>query len=708
MNIDKMDQLSNEIKLGNSIVEEKVTKYMVSDLNDLIGELAANLKKYFIRKDYKYESKEVRLISFLRDSKLGYTDIAKELIAASIYITKETTINVLAMNIVSRLFDGSNESIKKYLRTASELTVLLAELDIIDITLHKLSTTVVCSLDVPSELQSIIAFSMCLPPMLCKPEHIYKNADSPYLELPSNVLLKPYYQHNKRLNLNTINRLNGIKLRLSTFMLTQKELPTGKLDTAVQKRYWKQYQKECKQLNKQYENRPFHLIWKYDARGRMYTTGYHITYHSHDYKRGSIELAKQEKLNDDGKYWMKIAIANYYGNGLDKKVYNKRIKWVDKKWNKLKKANYKKLVKMGVDKPFQMLAAIDALKNHKEPTGILTGLDASSSGSMIMGALTGCEKTLKATNVINTGKMIDPPMLMLKSLNKLTLCKGELDSLNVDRKTMKDVYMTTNYGSQAKPKELFGNGQLLKDYYKVIAKEVPGVSDMLTMFMRIIERKAVNYQWQLPDGHIAYVPIMRKEKLTIEIDELNGRKYTHYVVSNLPDDKDVSLSANYIHSFDAFVIRCMEERCNYTESRVKLQLAYVEKELRRKGKRVSYLGDDVNILYPFFNITKLDNLNFRYMTKATLQEVRRVLKTMLAYKPFEIMPIHDEIRCHPNNVKYLNNIYCDVLKMLGRHKILEKQTIEITLENGSRKIVKFPYDVEDGWKLIKNPEYALS
>jgi len=45
-------------------------------------------------------------------------------------------------------------------------------------------------------------------------------------------------------------------------------------------------------------------------------------------------------------------------------------------------------------------------------------------------------------------------------------------------------------------------------------------------------------------------------------------------------------------------------------------------------------------------------------------------ESMLGHKPFEIVTIHDEFKCHPNNCNHLRQHYIDILASLAESTIL--------------------------------------
>jgi DNA-directed RNA polymerase len=101
-----------------------------------------------------------------------------------------------------------------------------------------------------------------------------------------------------------------------------------------------------------------------------------------------------------GYQYIQIDIANGFGNGIDKELFEPRIQWVEDNMDDLED------LMTTADDPFLYIKAVKALRDaqNEVATGHLVGLDQTASGMQIMGALAGCKTTCH-----NTG-LIDPDM----------------------------------------------------------------------------------------------------------------------------------------------------------------------------------------------------------------------------------------------------------------------------------------------------------
>ncbi len=98
---------------------------------------------------------------------------------------------------------------------------------------------------------------------------------------------------------------------------------------------------------------------------------------------------------------LKIDISNNFGN--DKLDWEPRIDWFD-----ANEAQLEALVPQA-DEPALYHAGVMAYRavQRGEPIGYPVAFDATNSGMQILACLTGCRKTARLCNVIDTGHRVD-------------------------------------------------------------------------------------------------------------------------------------------------------------------------------------------------------------------------------------------------------------------------------------------------------------
>lgn len=250
-----------------------------------------------------------------------------------------------------------------------------------------------------------------------------------------------------------------------------------------------------------------------------------------------------------GQQYLDIDIANCFG--LDRLSWNERLFWVDNNRPDLedlaKQAKY----------PILFRKAVRALRsvNMGFSTNHIMGLDATASGLQIMGALSGCKSTCKAVNLIDTGKRQDVYTAMADHM-------AEITGKKIKREKIKPVVMTVFYGSTMMPINAFGEGKKLVAFYDTIREHLTGAYELMLLIQDHWNPRAKYYQWTLPDGHTARVPVTFVDQKNIEVDEHKHMRFEYRaeVVKSQPQGR--SLAANIVHSIDGWVVREMVAAAN--------------------------------------------------------------------------------------------------------------------------------------------------
>jgi len=129
--------------------------------------------------------------------------------------------------------------------------------------------------------------------------------------------------------------------------------------------------------------------------------------------------------------YIMIDIANQFGNGIHKKTFKQRIKWVHQHRHELAE-----LQDDAKNTPRYMAALIayqDA--QNGEPTGHLVGFDANASGCQMMAILMGCPITAKNTGLIGN-KQMD---LYTETTKEMSTMLGQ--EVDIDRELVKGAQM---------------------------------------------------------------------------------------------------------------------------------------------------------------------------------------------------------------------------------------------------------------------------
>ena len=283
-----------------------------------------------------------------------------------------------------------------------------------------------------------------------------------------------------------------------------------------------------------------YFVWKYDSRGRGYSTGWPLNIQSSQRVKSTLSLANKEIINDyDNLY---IAIANHAGK--DKLSWEDRIEWSKSSLNSIIDG------KIRWDEPHLGRKAVKALLDtiDDEPTGYWMTLDATASGIQIMAALSGCQETASATNMVD-------PAVRRDLYQEVTTAINSLCAVPTTRKIVKKVVMTFFYNSVKTPERMLTKEQLAA-FYQVIQQLFPGAYKIMDIVNNLWNTNGSHHRWTLPDGHVAHVPVLG----TVKYNTPYGNIYRTELVTS-PNYR--SLLPNVIHSIDGYIAREMIRRCDF-------------------------------------------------------------------------------------------------------------------------------------------------
>lgn len=246
-----------------------------------------------------------------------------------------------------------------------------------------------------------------------------------------------------------------------------------------------------------------------------------------------------------GTQYLKIDIANCFG--LDRLDWQDRLHWFENNEPDLESLD------VNAKSPILFRKAVRALRTAQQgkPVNHPMGLDATASGLQIMGLLSGCVATAKATNLVNTGHREDV-------YESVALEMQTHGCSNIDRTVVKKPVMTVFYGSKAQPKAIFGEeSPELFAFYDALKEKLPGAFELMDILQSYWRSDVTHHAWTLPDGHRAIVPVIEIEERRLEIDEANHMRVTYRTKVLSKKRNSRALAANIVHSIDGWVVRRM-------------------------------------------------------------------------------------------------------------------------------------------------------
>tara|TARA_R100001530_G_scaffold33034_1_gene25964 strand:+ start:936 stop:2684 length:1749 start_codon:yes stop_codon:yes gene_type:complete len=402
-----------------------------------------------------------------------------------------------------------------------------------------------------------------LPPMKAKPIDWTNNENGGWFwESKHLVLGNRFNRHDEPLAYDAINKLQSIAWEIDPDTYLFEEQTNHMVN-----------KKQFLKVMDEYLGSHFYFVWRYDSRGRSYSSGYDLNLQSNEYGKSLLSLHNKELISETGLPNLYIAIANHAGK--DKLTWQDRYDW----------AIMQDLDKVVWDEPILGRKAVRALKDTQKgkPTGYVMSLDATSSGIQIMAVLSGCKETAKLVNCIDPNTRYDLYTEIAEMMNQKL-------SKPVSRKVIKQVAMTHFYNSKATPKALLSSKEL-EVFYEVIAGLLPGAEAVMNTINDCWNYDADYHSWIMPDGHTAYTAIVEGTSGIYADNELGNIPLRWY--HKTKSDNYRSLCPNVIHSIDGYVAREMVRRCDFQLSHVHDCFVFNPNHLQKVSKTYREIMADI-------------------------------------------------------------------------------------------------------------------
>ncbi len=375
--------------------------------------------------------------------------------------------------------------------------------------------------------------------------------------------------------------------------------------------------------------------------------------------------------------YLLIDAANNHDGGLDKLTFEDRIDWGLKHLDVLEVEAEGRHWK---ERPMY-LKAVSAIRKAQQgiPTGHLVGFDAVCSGMQIMSAATGCIDGARATGLVDPDRRADAYTDGTNIMNAFLV--KPLANLRDD---MKQAIMTALYGSKKEPEAVFGEDtEELQIFWKALWKLAPGACELLEALLASWQPYALAHTWYLPDGCVSHVKHTEVYEDRIEVDELGHTTFTYQWKENCGVKWEKKNAANVVHSLDAYVLRSLVRRCNYdreliewaeqrcTQELLQRQLDPTQSPVCPDEQLQKYLERyDSSRMADVVIVNHLYDDSWQFLSTAHLKGLQQILQSMLAHKPFEIITVHDDFKCHANNMNDLRKHYRDILAEIADSEVL--------------------------------------
>lgn len=307
---------------------------------------------------------------------------------------------------------------------------------------------------------------------------------------------------------------------------------------------------------KEYEDKHIHLMWQYDARGRMYPRAYTLNPHGCQWQKVQLEFARQEKITDRGLIWLKRDIASNYG--LDKENHEVKEDWFDSHEKDI--LDLKKSFVDRASSKLMFLRAVEAYKNaiNDKPIGLPVSLDSTSSSIQLMSLLSRDQHTARLTNIGDSSNREDFYLYLTDKLFSYLDRERSKEKIHNARDIIKKCGMIFTYNGMSKIKELLPDDEVRQAFLDILSKEATGVCQVQDLINEsfIVAKDNPFMEWSMPDGMHIKIPQITNEYLKYKTMYFNVSFKMDTVGCDFDANKR-SLAPNYIHSIDSYICRQM-------------------------------------------------------------------------------------------------------------------------------------------------------
>lgn len=361
--------------------------------------------------------------------------------------------------------------------------------------------------------------------------------------------------------------------------------------------------------------------------------------------------------------WLLIDLASRYG--YDKLPFDERIKWSAEHLVLFKVAEdiatLKQVIQHLIDKADEpamfagcALAVWDALNGRKSNWQV--GQDAASSGPQLLSVMMRCETGMSHTGVLQE----DVPDLYTDVTEEMN--RNKQGSSKYKRSVVKKGIVPHVYASTAEPKRVFKKGY--STFLKAYRAIVPMAQEASDIMVKIWNSNALEHCWYMPDGAYIRIPVIVQKDKTIPCGNYSF-KYIYQEVGTKKKGESgtKSLSANITHSYDAYILRELNRRCNYNTKHIQWCMSLLKRsDIKSKQAEEDTIYD---LEKRFYDFNQKSAVAFEYLTEANVgnltddfrAELLFLAEDMLKHEPFEISNIHDEFKTLPKNVCRMKEVY---------------------------------------------------
>jgi hypothetical protein len=342
--------------------------------------------------------------------------------------------------------------------------------------------------------------------------------------------------------------------------------------------------------------------------------------------------------------------------------------------------------------PIGLRAATEAYKAtlRKESSGYMISLDATASGLQLLSLLVSCQDSWNLCGG-NHNQCVDSYTVLYEAMdigNKFS------------RKDIKKAIMTSLYGSESIPNNLFGED--VNIFYDTLETMIPGAWNLNIDLQDLwtLQVKNSYYNWILPDNFHCYIDTPSSTEIPFTF---LGEK--HSVKKSIPTRPKFhkGLGPNIVHSIDAYIVREMFRRCSFNKDTI-IKISGCLDHSGTEGKH----KDMVKLLWNHYKKSGMLSsriLDYIYPDTVGLVDKKTIVELLQSFpnQPFDLVTIHDNFKCHPNYGNDVRKQYNIILA-----EINESNLLQFIVTNILNKKIPVRKDGKIRKDNILNSNYALS
>ena len=253
------------------------------------------IRDYIYNPDYTYIAK-INNVQHLQNHKLSIEEIALEILIAVLPLSNIESIQKPAARLASIL--GYEDEVAGISVALSLLTV--TEGDYFDIYAHDHEYNLTGTIGIMSNVRlsesaiQELEIAQYLPPMLETPEDWTDNSHGGYQTVNTSAISGKFNHHNNPIGLDVLNILQHIGYVLNRDIVKRQEVPKAQPKSPLAKRMFRELKRKSRYWYRFFGKNVFYFVWRFDKRGRIYSSGYHINPQSFEYKKALIDFAKTQ------------------------------------------------------------------------------------------------------------------------------------------------------------------------------------------------------------------------------------------------------------------------------------------------------------------------------------------------------------------------------------------------------------------------------